>query len=178
MTNTINLISSFKSAFNFFHAAVTLYDKNYSDSIKFISIFKKFSNLKQIDIKSKILWNKHLKKKWLKNSKNIKKSKTKTKKFLRVFRTSSKKIENNFRMSKKKRFDRQSIFDKYKLINEYKLINAVLKMNWVIIRNANFFFVDHFLEQFAECRMIFLVNLFFHYDQILLIKTSRNLIVF
>ena len=69
------------------------------------------------------------------------------------------------------------IFDQKK-IEKYRFVDAVLKMNWIIIQNANFFFVNDSFEQFIECMMIFFVNLFFNYDQIFLIETFRNLIAF
>ena len=68
---------------------------------------------------------------------------------------------------------------KKKETEKYRLVNAALKMNRIIIRDVNLFFsVDDFSEQFADCMMTFFVNLFFDYDQIFLIETSRNLTVF
>ena len=67
---------------------------------------------------------------------------------------------------------------KKKKIEKYLFINTILKMNRIIIRDVNFFFVDDFSEQFADCMMIFFVNLFFDYDQIFLIETFQNLFAF
>jgi hypothetical protein len=62
---------------------------------------------------------------------------------------------------------------------KYRLINVVLKMNRVIIRNANLFSaIDEFFEKFADCVIISVVNLFFKYDQLSLIKKCRDMTIF
>jgi hypothetical protein len=62
---------------------------------------------------------------------------------------------------------------------KYDFINVVLKMNRVIIRNANLLFaMNEFLEEFFDCVIVFLMNLFFEYDQLSLIEKCRNIIVF
>jgi hypothetical protein len=56
-------------------------------------------------------------------------------------------------------------FVKKKKKEKYRLINVVLKMNRVIIRNANLLSaIDEFSEEFADCAIISFVNLFFEYD--------------
>jgi hypothetical protein len=62
---------------------------------------------------------------------------------------------------------------------KYRLINVVLKMNRVIIRNANLFSaIDEFFEKCANCAIISLMNLFSEYDQLSLIEKCRDIIVF
>jgi hypothetical protein len=62
---------------------------------------------------------------------------------------------------------------------KYRLINVVLKMNRIIIRNANLLFaIDEFSEEFADCAIVSLVNLFSEYDQLSLIEKCRDMIVF
>jgi hypothetical protein len=52
-------------------------------------------------------------------------------------------------------------------------------MNRVIIRNANLLSaIDEFSEEFADCAIVSLVNLFFEYDQLSLIEKCRDMIVF
>jgi hypothetical protein len=54
---------------------------------------------------------------------------------------------------------------KKKKKEKYRLINVVLKMNRVIIRNANSFSaINEFFEEFADCAVVSFVNLFFEYD--------------
>jgi hypothetical protein len=68
---------------------------------------------------------------------------------------------------------------KKKKKEKYRLINIALKMNRVIIRNANLFSaMNEFSEKFADCVIIFLMNLFFKYDQLSLIKKCKNMIAF
>ncbi len=68
---------------------------------------------------------------------------------------------------------------KKKKKEKYRLINVVLKMNRVIIRNANLFFaIDEFSEEFADCAIVSLVNLFSEYDQLSLTEKCRDMIVF
>ena len=52
-------------------------------------------------------------------------------------------------------------------------------MNKIIIRDANLFFsINDFSEQFFECMMFFLMNLFSGYDQFFLTEISRDLTAF
>jgi alpha-D-ribose 1-methylphosphonate 5-triphosphate synthase subunit PhnL len=52
-------------------------------------------------------------------------------------------------------------------------------MNRVIIRDANLSFaIDEFSEEFADCAIVSLVNLFSEYDQLSLIEKCRDMIVF
>ncbi len=68
---------------------------------------------------------------------------------------------------------------KKKKKEKYRLINVVLKMNRIIIRNANLSFaIDEFSEKFVDCAIASLVNLFFEYDQLSLIEKYRDIIVF
>jgi hypothetical protein len=57
---------------------------------------------------------------------------------------------------------------------KYCLINAALKMNQVTIRDANLFSaMNEFSKEFADCVIISLMNLFFEYDQLSLIKNVK-----
>ncbi len=68
---------------------------------------------------------------------------------------------------------------KKKKKKKYRLINVVLEMNRVIIRNANLSSaIDEFSEEFVDCAIVSLVNLFFEYDQLSLIEKCRDMIVF
>ncbi len=68
---------------------------------------------------------------------------------------------------------------KKKKKEKYRLINVALKMNRVIIRNANLSSaIDEFFEEFADCAIVSLVNLFSEYDQLSLIEKCRDMIVF
>ncbi len=68
---------------------------------------------------------------------------------------------------------------KKKKKEKYRLINVALKMNRVIIRNANLLSaIDEFSEKFADCVIVSLMNLFFEYDQLSLIEKCRDKIVF
>jgi hypothetical protein len=52
-------------------------------------------------------------------------------------------------------------------------------MNRVTIRDANLFStVNEFSEEFADCVIISLMNLFFEYDQLSLIEKCKNMIIF
>jgi hypothetical protein len=54
---------------------------------------------------------------------------------------------------------------KKKKKEKYRLINAALKMNQVIIRNANLFSaMNEFSKECVDCIIISLMNLFFKYD--------------
>jgi hypothetical protein len=68
---------------------------------------------------------------------------------------------------------------KKKKKEKYRLINVVLKMNRVIIRNANLFSaIDEFSEKFADYAIVSLVNLFSEYDQLSLIEKCREMTIF
>ncbi len=68
---------------------------------------------------------------------------------------------------------------KKKKKEKYRLINVVLKMNRIIIRNANLLSaIDEFSEEFADCAIVSLMNLFFEYDQLSLIEKCRDMIAF
>jgi hypothetical protein len=76
-------------------------------------------------------------------------------------------------------FYRNSWFLMKKKKKKYRLINAAFKMNRVIIRNANLFSaMNEFSKEFANCVIVSLMNLFFEYDQLSLIKKCKNMIVF
>ena len=54
-----------------------------------------------------------------------------------------------------------------------------MNMNKMIIRNINLFFnVKKFLKEFANMLITLLINFFFNYDQITLVKKCQNLIIF
>jgi hypothetical protein len=68
---------------------------------------------------------------------------------------------------------------KKKKKEKYRLINVALKMNEVIIRDANLLFaMNEFSKEFVDCVIIFLMNLFFEYNQLSLIEKCRNMIAF
>jgi hypothetical protein len=68
---------------------------------------------------------------------------------------------------------------KKKKKEKYYLINVVLKMNRIIIRNANLFSaIDKFFEKFVDCVIVSFVNLFFEYDQLSLIEKCRDMTIF
>ncbi len=68
---------------------------------------------------------------------------------------------------------------KKKKKEKYRLINVVLKMNRIIIRDANLFSaIDEFSEKFADCVIVSLVNLFSEYDQLSLIEKCRDMTIF
>ena len=59
------------------------------------------------------------------------------------------------------------------------MINAVINMNEIIIQDINSSFnVEEFSKEFAKMYVIFLIDFFSEYDQMILIEKSRNLIVF
>ena len=59
------------------------------------------------------------------------------------------------------------------------MINVVMNMNEVIIQNVNLSFnVEEFFEKFANMQVVSLINFFFKYDQMILIKKSRDLTTF
>ena len=52
-------------------------------------------------------------------------------------------------------------------------------MNEIIIRNVNLSFnVKEFSKEFTKMCVVFLINFFFEYDQMILIEKFRNLITF
>ena len=66
-----------------------------------------------------------------------------------------------------------------KIKNKYQMIHAAMNMNEIIIRNVNLSSnVEKFSKKFAKMCVVFLIDFFFEYDQIILIKKSRNLITF
>jgi hypothetical protein len=68
---------------------------------------------------------------------------------------------------------------KKKKKEKYRLINAALKMNQIIIRNANLFSaMNEFSKEFVDCVIASLINLFFEYDQLSLIEKCRDIIAF
>jgi hypothetical protein len=68
---------------------------------------------------------------------------------------------------------------KKKKKEKYRLINVALKMNRVTIRDTNLFSaINEFSEEFVDCVIVFLMNLFFEYDQLSLIEKCRNMIAF
>jgi hypothetical protein len=68
---------------------------------------------------------------------------------------------------------------KKKKKEKYRLINVVLKINRVTIRDANLSFaMNEFSKEFVDCVIVSLMNLFFEYDQLSLIKKCKDMIVF
>ena len=66
-----------------------------------------------------------------------------------------------------------------KIKNKYRMINAVINMNGVIIRNVNLSFnVEEFSKRFTRICVVFLIDFFFEYNQMILIEKSRNLTAF
>ena len=59
------------------------------------------------------------------------------------------------------------------------MINIAMNMNKIIIRDVNLSFnVEKFLKEFAKICIVFLINFFFEYNQVILIKKSRDLTAF
>ena len=59
------------------------------------------------------------------------------------------------------------------------MINVAMNMNEVIIRDVNLSSnVEDFSKEFAKMCVVFLIDFFFEYDQIILIEKSRDLIAF
>ena len=51
------------------------------------------------------------------------------------------------------------------------MINAIMNMNKVIIRDINLSFnVKKFSKKFADMLIALLINFFFNYDQVMLVK--------
>jgi hypothetical protein len=68
---------------------------------------------------------------------------------------------------------------KKKKQKKYRLINAIIEMNRVTVRNANLSLsIDEFFENFADCAIASLIDLFSEYDQVELNRQSRDLIAF
>ena len=66
-----------------------------------------------------------------------------------------------------------------KIKNRYRMINTAMNMNGVIIRDVNLSFnVEKFLKEFVKMCVVFLIDFFFEYDQVILIKKSRDLTAF
>ncbi len=62
---------------------------------------------------------------------------------------------------------------------KYYLINTAMKINRVIIRDANLPpFINKFSEEFAGCVIAFLIDFFSNYDQIEFNEKSRDLTAF
>ena len=54
-----------------------------------------------------------------------------------------------------------------------------MNINEIIIRNINLSFnVEELLKEFATMCVVFLINFFFQYDQMILIQKFRNLTAF
>ena len=66
-----------------------------------------------------------------------------------------------------------------KIKNKYRMINVAMNMNEVIIRNINLLFnVEEFSKEIAKIYVVFLINFFFEYDQVILIEKFRDLTAF
>ena len=64
-------------------------------------------------------------------------------------------------------------------MGEYQLINIVIKINEVILRDANLpLLVDKFLEEFIEYIMALLIDFFSRYNQLGLALKSRDITAF
>ena len=62
---------------------------------------------------------------------------------------------------------------------KYRMINVAMNINRVIIRNVNLLFnIEEFSNEFIKIYIVFLIDFFFEYDQMILIEKSRNLIAF
>ncbi len=62
---------------------------------------------------------------------------------------------------------------------KYRLINTVIKINRVIIRDANLpSFINEFFKEFAEYIILFLIDFFSSYNRIEFNKKNKNLIAF
>ena len=59
------------------------------------------------------------------------------------------------------------------------MINDAMNMNEVIIRDVNWpFNIKGFPKEFARMCVVFLINFFFEYDQMILTEKSRDLMTF
>ena len=66
-----------------------------------------------------------------------------------------------------------------KKFNQYHMINAAMNINKIIIRDINLLSdVNEFFKEFINIIMIFLIDLFSKYDQIILTKIYQDLTVF
>ena len=66
-----------------------------------------------------------------------------------------------------------------KIKMKYRMINAAMNMNEVIIQNVNLLFnVEEFLKEFIKMYVVFLIDFFFEYDQMILIEKFRDLTTF
>ena len=66
-----------------------------------------------------------------------------------------------------------------KKFNQYHMINAAMNMNKIIIRDINLLSnVNEFFKEFVDMIMIFLIDLFSEYDQIMLTKIYQDLTMF
>ncbi len=66
-----------------------------------------------------------------------------------------------------------------KKFNQYCMINAVMNINKIIIKNVNLLSdVNKFFKEFINMIIIFLIDLFSKYNQIMLIKIYQDLTVF
>jgi hypothetical protein len=68
---------------------------------------------------------------------------------------------------------------KKKKKDKYRLINVVLKIDRVTIRDANLSSaMNEFFEEFVDCVIASLIDLFFDYDQLFLVEKCKDMIVF
>ena len=68
---------------------------------------------------------------------------------------------------------------KKKKSRKYRLINAIIMFNKMTIKNVNLLsMIDEFVKIFAKCEWIFLINLFFDYNQFSLNEASRDMIAY
>ena len=66
-----------------------------------------------------------------------------------------------------------------KIKNKYQMINIAMNMNEIIIRNINLpFNVEEFSKEFTKICVVFLIDFFSEYDQMIWIEKFRDLIAF
>jgi len=66
-----------------------------------------------------------------------------------------------------------------KEVGEYQLINIVIKINEVILKDANLpLLVDKFLEEFIEYMAALFINFFSRYNQLGLALKSKDITMF
>ena len=66
-----------------------------------------------------------------------------------------------------------------KIKNKYRIINVIMNMNEMIIRDVNLSFnIKKFSKKFTNMLITSLIDFFFNYDQITLVKKCRNLTTF
>ena len=64
-------------------------------------------------------------------------------------------------------------------MGEYQLINIVIKINEIMLRDANLPpLVDEFLKEFIEYIAALLIDFFSRYNQLGLVLKSRDIIMF